>query len=419
VFSKIRDSDLSANRIEFRSVEHCLLSLEVASRSTTSDIFHPFAIPILIEIEQREIIRPVLQSRTCEIAATDLTSVLQSSSSIASRMEHRRKADLSILARDPFDKANFGVLARHAVPEPAVNAPLLAKKEAIPPMMRARDRYGVDEAAQWLSRLEADARLLKNINYENVKRITVDTDHYAPTVRRSQLQYAVKPFPTLSVGQDELFAKKIASLEALSVKDGVWDDQPRYGLDDPPPESFRETFDHPNQDVGQSQNNTKGSNQVTLRGNVQRNLGSKDRHASQRTSDGSPEARASFTVKKHADGVPYLARRDAAKTALESAAVIMNSKAPQAPAESGECGMYITHTISEDRTGTADEVMTKRLAALTGERHQTNKAKKKPRRKNAWGEVERESSIISFPCALCNESFTSEDALKVSTYIAA
>jgi hypothetical protein len=308
-------------------------------------------------------------------------------------MEHRSKADLSILARDPFGKANFGVLARHAAPEPAVNAPLLAKKEAIPPMMRARDRYGVDETAQRLSRLEADARLLKNINYENVKRITVDTDHYAPTVRRSQLQNAVKPFPTSSVAQDELFAKKIAALEALSVKDGVWDDQPRYGLHDPPPESFRETFDHAKQDVGQSQNNTNGSNQVTLRGNVQRNLGSKGRHASQRTSDGSPEARASFTVKKHADGVPYLARRDAEKTALENAAAIMNSKAPQAPAESDECGMYITHTISEDRTGTADEVMAKRLAALSGNRHQTNKASKlKPLRKNAWGEVESGST---------------------------
>jgi hypothetical protein len=55
--------------------------------------------------------------------------------------------------------------------------------------------------------------------------------------------------------------------------------------------------------------------------------------------------------------------------------------------------MYITHTISEDRTGTADEVMSKRLAALTADRHRSRKnEKKKPPRRNAWGVEESESS---------------------------
>jgi hypothetical protein len=56
--------------------------------------------------------------------------------------------------------------------------------------------------------------------------------------------------------------------------------------------------------------------------------------------------------------------------------------------------MYIHYTISEDRSGTADEVMSKRLAALTGDRHRStnDKKQKKPHRKNAWGVEECESS---------------------------
>jgi hypothetical protein len=61
--------------------------------------------------------------------------------------------------------------------------------------------------------------------------------------------------------------------------------------------------------------------------------------------------------------------------------------------ENDACAMYITYTISEDRTGTADEVMSKRLAALTSDRHRSKKnEKKKPPRRNAWGMEESESS---------------------------
>jgi hypothetical protein len=329
-------------------------------------------------------------------------------------MEHRSKADLSILARDPFGKANFGVLARHAAPEPAVNAPLLAKKEAIPPMMRARDRYGIDETAQRLRLPQTKPREHKDIvgHHDKLTKFTATEDQYAHTLQRPQQQYVNKLFSMSTAAQREFFAKEILAYGFRSAKDsGV--DGFLHPSDDLSPESFAEMSDPADQDAGRSEYETKELGTVKLHGSAQNLPGTKVRHASQRTADDSLEARASFTVKKHADGVPYLARRDAAKTALESAAVIMNSKAPQAPAESDECGMYITHTISEDRTGTADEVMTKRLLALTASRYRTRK-KKKSRRKIAWGTEDSEGSVDDDPSTINPE--TGIDEVKISPF---
>jgi uncharacterized Zn-finger protein len=120
--------------------------------------------------------------------------------------------------------------------------------------------------------------------------------------------------------------------------------------------------------------------------------------------------------------------------------------------QASKCSFYITHTISEDGTGTADEVMSKRLAVLTENRHHTNRTKKNPCRKYAWGEIEPASSadeppplpflcdqcpqsfnrkfdltrhkrihlaVEPFPCAHCDIFFSRKDALKVSTHLRA
>jgi hypothetical protein len=389
-------------------------------------------------------------------------------------MEHRRKADLSILARDLLSKADFGVLARHAAPEPAVNAPLLAKNAATRPMMRARDRYGVDDTTERLHTPQLNDGELKDSSYGKVERITVKTYHYASRARRLQQQYAVKRFSTSKSPQKELFASEIAALNALSVKDAFGADEIRYATEDPLTESFSEISGPAERDVGHSENETKGSSTVKLRDNPQKTLGTNDRHASKsRANDPAvrediiaEKAAASSTsqasnslesekwarVKRKANERAHLLRQAAATRALGNAAAIMKPKTAQTPAESDECAMYITYTISEDRSGTVDEVMGQRLAALT-DRHGTNKArKKKPRRKNAWGELEPESSademqsrsfrcdeclqsfarnhdlkrhkrihlaVKPFPCAHCDKSFSRKDALKVSTHLRA
>jgi hypothetical protein len=66
-------------------------------------------------------------------------------------MEHRRKADLSILARS-HDKADLGVLARHAASEPAMRNSLGAGEDAGLARLRAKDRRRLHDPAQ---RLEA------------------------------------------------------------------------------------------------------------------------------------------------------------------------------------------------------------------------------------------------------------------------
>jgi hypothetical protein len=77
---------------------------------------------------------------------------------------------------------------------------------------------------------------------------------------------------------------------------------------------------------------------------------------------------------------------------------VAKPRTPPNPTEDEVCAMYITYTISEDRTGTADEVMSKRLAALTGSCHQSNRdMKRRPRRKNAWGAEDSASSADDDP----------------------
>jgi hypothetical protein len=72
-------------------------------------------------------------------------------------MDRRRKADLSILARNWFDTADLGVLGRHAAPEPTVNT-LNTDKQATPPRLRVRDRFGFDDAAERLGTLDIHER---------------------------------------------------------------------------------------------------------------------------------------------------------------------------------------------------------------------------------------------------------------------
>jgi hypothetical protein len=126
-------------------------------------------------------------------------------------MEHRRKADLSILARNQ-DKADFGVLARHAAPEPAIRNTLGAGEDAGLARLRAKDRLRGHDTAQ---RLEA----LHIGNEESEAAISSESEtvrNSQTTTRSDRRQASIKPGGHSLSGPEQIITDTKTPVSKLS-----------------------------------------------------------------------------------------------------------------------------------------------------------------------------------------------------------